>query len=186
LAARTAPSRHAQVGSLAFAFASCQAWPHGYYSAYRRMAEEDLHFVVHLGDYIYEDGIDERGGVRNVPVPEQFRPETLTLDRYRLQYGLYKSDPDLQRAHARFPFVVTWDDHEVENDYAGLSPEDGQVNTDFPGRRAAAYQAYYEHQPLRARAIPEDGNMRLYRRMTWGDLAQFSVLDGRQYRTNQP
>ena len=183
---RTAPARHARVDSLAFAFASCQAWDFGYYSAYRRMADEDLAFVVHLGDYLYEYGIDERGGTRNVPVPEQFRPECVTLERYRLQYGLYKSDPDLQRVHQRFPFVVTWDDHEVQNDYAGLSPEDGSEDPNFPARRAAAYQAYYEHQPLRAAAIPEDGQSRLYRRLNWGDLARFNVLDGRQYRTNQP
>jgi alkaline phosphatase D len=151
------------------------------------MAEEDIRFVVHLGDYLYEYGIPANGGTRNVPVPEQFWPECLTLERYRLQYGLYKSDPDLRRAHQRFPFIVTWDDHEVENDYAGLSPVDGSLHPDnFPARRAAAYQAFYEHLPLRAAAIPEDGSSRLYRRMTWGDLAQFSVLDGRQYRTNQP
>ena len=119
---RTAPANGASVRSLAFAFASCQAWDHGYYSAYRRMAEEDLAFVVHLGDYLYEYGIDEQGGARKVPVPDQFRPECETLDRYRLQYSLYKSDPDLQRAHQRFPWIITWDDHEVANDYAGLAP----------------------------------------------------------------
>jgi alkaline phosphatase D len=150
------------------------------------MAEEDLAFVVHLGDYIYEGGIDEHGGVRNVAVPEQFRQECMTLERYRLQYALYKSDPDLQRVHQRFPWMVTWDDHEVENDYAGLSPEDGQVNPNFPARRAAAYRAYYEHMPLRVAALVHDGTARLYRRFSWGRLAEFSVLDGRQYRTNQP
>jgi len=159
---------------------------HGYYSAYRRMAEEDLDFVVHLGDYVYEYGVAADGLVRQVPVPEQFRPECVTLERYRLQYGLYKSDPDLQRAHARFPFIVTWDDHEVQNDYAGVAPEGGAPSPEFSARRAAAYQAYYEHQPLRAAALPQDGDMRLHRRLTWGDLAQFSVLDGRQYRTDQP
>ncbi len=183
---RTAPSRDARVNSLAFAFASCQAWDFGYYSAYRRMADEDIRFVVHLGDYLYEYGIDERGGTRDVPVPEQFRPECVTLERYRLQYGLYKSDPDLKRVHQRFPFIVTWDDHEVQNDYAGLSPVDGSEDPNFPARRAAAYQAYYEHLPLRAAAIPQDGQARIYRRLSWGDLARFNVLDGRQYRTNQP
>jgi alkaline phosphatase D len=144
---RTARSRDARVNSLAFAFASCQAWDFGYYSAYRRMADEDTRFVVHLGDYLYEYGIDERGGTRDVPVPEQFRPGCVTLERYRLQYGRYKSDPDLRRVHQRFPFIVTWDDHEVQNDYAGLSPVDGSEDPNFPARRAAAYQAYYEHLP---------------------------------------
>ena len=93
------------VRSLAFAFASCQAWDDGYYSAYRRMAEEDLAFVVHLGDYLYEYGIDEHGGFRNVPVPDQFRPECVTLERYRLQYALYKSDPDLQARPPALPLA---------------------------------------------------------------------------------
>jgi hypothetical protein len=139
----TAPRRWDSVGSLAFAFASCQRWDEGYYSAYRRQAEEDLSFVVHLGDYLYEYGIDEHGGYRNVPVPEQYRPECETLERYRLQYNLYKSDPDLRRAHELFPWVVAWDDHEVDNDYAGFAPEGGEPNTAFTFRRAAAYQAFY-------------------------------------------
>jgi alkaline phosphatase D len=182
----TAPRRWDSVGSLAFAFASCQRWDDGYYSAYRRMAEEDLSFVVHLGDYLYEYGIDEHGGYRNVPVPEQYRPECETLERYRLQYNLYKSDPDLQRAHHLFPWLIAWDDHEVENDYAGLAPEGGEPNPAFTYRRAAAYQAFYENIPLPVRAVPREGMVRLYRRMAWGDLAQFSLLDDRQYRTDQP
>jgi alkaline phosphatase D len=150
------------------------------------MAEEDLSFVVHLGDYLYEYGIDEHGGYRNVPVPEQYRPECETLERYRLQYSLYKSDPDLQRAHHLFPWLIAWDDHEVENDYAGLAPEGGEPNPAFTYRRAAAYQAFYEHIPLPVRAVPRQGAVRLYRRMAWGDLAEFSLLDDRQYRTDQP
>ena len=97
------------------------------------MAEEDLAFVVHLGDYLYEYGIDEHGGFRNVPVPDQFRPECETLERYRLQYSLYKSDPDLQRAHQRFPWIITWDDHEVQNDYAGLAPVGGEPQPGLHG-----------------------------------------------------
>ena len=182
----TAPSRWHSVNSLNFAFASCQRWDEGYYSAYRRMAEEDLAFVVHLGDYFYEYGIDANGGFRNVPVPEQYRPECETLERYRLQHGLYKSDPDLQRAHARFPWVITWDDHEVQNDYAGLAPVGGEPNPAFTARRAAAYQAFYEHIPVRSAARPRNGSALLYRRMTWGDLAEFSVVDERQYRDDQP
>jgi alkaline phosphatase D len=149
---------------VAFAFASCQRWDEGYYSAYRRLAEEDLAFVVHLGDYFYEYGIDEHGGFRSVPVPDQFRPECETLERYRLQHRLYKSDPDLQSAHQLFPWIITWDDHEVQNDYAGLAPEGW----------------------LSPAALPRSGQVRLFRRVGWGDLAEFSVLDARQYRTDQP
>jgi alkaline phosphatase D len=183
---RTAPRQSDRVGSLAFAFASCQKWDDGYYSAYRRMAEEDIAFVVHLGDYLYEYGIDEHGGFRGVPVPDQFRSETETLERYRLQHALYKSDTDLQRAHQLFPWIVTWDDHEVENDYAGLAPEGGEPNPAFTARRAASYQAFYEHIPLRAEAFPRGGSVQLHRRVDWGDLARFNVVDERQYRTDQP
>jgi alkaline phosphatase D len=150
------------------------------------MAEEDLDLVIHLGDYIYEDGIDATGGYRNVFVPDQFRSETTTLARYRLQHSLYRTDPDLQAAHARFPWVVTWDDHEVENDYTDGIPETPPGGRRFLRRRAAAYRAYYEHLPLRGRSRPRGPDMRLYRRLLWGDLAQFRVLDTRQYRSDHP
>jgi alkaline phosphatase D len=182
---RTAPQPGATVDSLAFAFASCQDWSHGYYSAYRRMAEEELDFVVHLGDYLYEYGIDANGGFRNVPVPDQFRPNCTTLGRYRLQHSLFKSDPDLQRAHGLFPWMIVWDDHEVENDYAGLTPAFGEQNPEFTARRAFAYQAFYEHIPLRVSALLGFDDLRIYRRFTWGDLAELSLVDTRQYRSNQ-
>ena len=183
---RTAPAPGAHLDQLTFAFCSCQKWDDGYYSAYRRIAEEDLDLVFFLGDYIYENGINATGGVRNVPLPEQFREETVTLERYRLQYALYKTDPDLQKAHALFPFVVTWDDHEVDNDYTGAISQDNDPVEAFLRRRAAAYQAFYEHLPLRQFSLPQGPNMLLYRRLTFGDLAEFSVLDTRQYRSDQP
>lgn len=183
---RTTPARGDFLNQLNFAFCSCQKWDDGYFSAYRRMAEEDLDVVFHLGDYIYENGIDSRGGVRNVPLPKQFEEETVTLDRYRLQYALYKTDPDLQKAHALFPFVVTWDDHEVDNDYTDLISQDNDPVKEFRRRRAAAYQAYYEHMPLRQFSLPQGPDARLYRRLIFGELAQFSVLDTRQYRSDHP
>jgi len=183
---RTAPAPGAQINQLNFAFVSCQKWDDGYYSAYRRIAEEDLDLVFHLGDYIYENGISPAGGVRNVRLPAQFRQETVTLDRYRLQYALYKTDPDLQKAHASFPFVVTWDDHEVDNDYTDEISQDKDPIQQFLQRRAAAYQAYYEHLPLRQFSLPQGPDMKLYRRLTFGNLAEFSVLDTRQYRSDQP
>jgi len=183
---RTAPAPGAQINQLNFAFVSCQKWDDGYYSAYRRIAEEDLDLVFHLGDYIYENGISPSGGVRNVRLPAPFRQETVTLDRYRLQYALYKTDPDLQKAHASFPFVVTWDDHEVDNDYTDQISQDKDPIQQFLQRRAAAYQAYYEHLPLRQFSLPQGPDMKLYRRLTFGNLAEFSVLDTRQYRSDQP
>ena len=182
---KTTPAAGAPLDALTFAFASCQDWPAGYYSAYHRMAEEDLDVIVHLGDYIYEYGIGSTGGARNVPVPGQFRTETQRLSEYRIRYALYRTDPDLQEAHRLFPWIVTWDDHEVENDYAGDDSESHPPGR-FLERRAAAYQAYYEHLPLRLASMPDGPNALLYRRVGYGDLAEFSVLDTRQYRSDPP
>jgi alkaline phosphatase D len=112
--------------------------------------------------------------------------EVHTLDEYRARYALYKSDPDLQKAHARHAFVVTWDDHEVENNYANDKPWDDTPRNRFLKRRAAAYQAFYEHLPLRRSSMPQGPGLRLYRRLPYGTTATLHVLDTRQYRTDQP
>ena len=111
--------------------------------------------------------------------------EILNLANYRVRHAQYKSDPDLQAAHAVAPWLAVWDDHEVENNYAGLSQQDPADGVDFRARRAAAYQAYYEHMPLRSSSVPVNENMLLYRRVHWGQLATFHLLDTRQYRSNQ-
>lgn len=177
---RTAPRPGDRQNRLRFAFASCQHYEFGYYTAYRDMAKADLDFVIHLGDYIYENA-GSPGRVRSYALPE-----CQTLEEYRTRYALYKTDPDLQAAHAAFPWIVTWDDHEVDNNYAALIPEDDQSLAAFRQRRIAAYQAYYEHLPLRRSSIPKDISLQLFRRFRFGDLAEFHVLDTRQYRTDQP
>lgn len=184
----TAPGRHDRVGDVRFAFVTYQKWEDGFYNAYRHLAEEDLHLVLHLGDYIYEYGIDPTANGRGVVLPAAYADETWTLDQYRLRHALYKTDGDLQRAHARFPFVVTWDDHEVDNDYTTDIPEDGTPPERFVVRRRAAYQAYYEHMPLRVLARPRGpaGGTRQYRSLPWGELADFVVLDTRQVRSDHP
>lgn len=178
---RTAPAMGDRVNRFRFAFASCQNWQQGYYTAYKYMAQEDLDLVVHLGDYIYE------GGVSATAVRPHNGPEPYTVEEYRNRYALYKSDPNLQAAHAAFPWLVTWDDHEVDNNYADEIPQDPELQSreDFLRRRAAAYQVYYEHMPLRRFSIPRGPDMQLYRRLTFGDLAEFNVLDTRQYRSDQ-
>jgi alkaline phosphatase D len=174
---RTAPDPARALGKLSFAFASCQNWERGWYPAWRHLADEDLDVVLHLGDYIYE-GAGRGGGVRR-----HAGPEPTTLAGYRVRHALYKTDPDLQAAHGRHPFVVTWDDHEVENDHAGPHPADGDPVA-FARRRAAAYRAYWEHLPIRHR--PPDGpSLPLYRRFSFGDLAELFVLDTRQHRDDQ-
>jgi alkaline phosphatase D len=184
---RTAPSHDETVRQLRFAFATCQDWPSGYYTAYRDMVENDLDLVLHLGDYTYEYAIEGLTG-RGIPVPDGFGEETVDLRTYRLRHTLYKLDPDLQAAHAKFPFAVIWDDHEVENDYSGLAPVDGGSSPAmFPAKRAAAYQAYYEHMPIRQAVARKPGpGLRIYRQLRYGRLAEFTLLDDRQYRTNNP
>jgi alkaline phosphatase D len=181
---RTAPAIGSRPKQLNFAFASCSDWQNGYFTAYANMAREDLDLVAFLGDYIYEYG-PLPGGPR-----QHNAPEVISLNDYRNRYGLYKGDPNLQAAHAAFPWIVTWDDHEVENNYANdiseIDTEPDQDRQVFLRRRAAAYQAYYEHMPLRPPYIPRGANMLLYRRLKFGNLAQFHVLDTRQYRTDQP
>lgn len=181
---RTAPSLEAKPARLRFAFASCQNWPNGYFSAYRRMAEEDLDLVLHLGDYIYEATIGATTK-RQEAAPEAARPEPKTLEEYRFRHALYRSDPDLQAVHHAFPWIVAWDDHEVVDNWAGNLDTKGTPPEEFRRRRAAAFQAYYEHLPVRLEA-PTGPDYRIYRRFTFGQLAEFNVLDTRQYRTDQP
>ena len=178
---RTAPAADAPLDRLRFAFASCQHYERGYYTAHRHLAAEDLELVVFLGDYIYENKAkDGRPRMHD-------GGEVETLEEYRNRYALYKLDPDLQAAHAAFPWVVTSDDHEVVNDYAAdLDRKHETPRDEFLRRRAAAYQAYYEHMPLRRSARPRGPNMALYRRLAFGPLAEFNLLDTRQYRTAQP
>ncbi len=175
----TAPAASAATSGLRFAFASCQHYEHGYYTAYRHMARDALDLVVHLGDYIYESSFGEH------PVRAHTGGEARTLGDYRNRYALYRSDLDLQAAHAACPWVMIWDDHEVENDYADDRSQDLDPRTQFLARRAAAYQAYYEHMPLPASARPRGPDMRLYARLGFGGLGAFHLLDGRQYRDPQ-
>jgi alkaline phosphatase D len=181
---RTAPAAGTTPERLRFAFASCQHYEQGLYTAYRHMAAEDLELVAHLGDYIYERGTapdaPEGSLVRRHPAEE-----TSDLRSYRHRYALYKADADLQAAHAAFPWIVTWDDHEVDNNYADGFAQDSTPRDAFLLRRAAAYQAYYEHQPLRRASLPRGPDMLLYRSLAFGSLARFHVLDTRQYRSDQ-
>ncbi|OQD54855.1 alkaline phosphatase [Streptomyces phaeoluteigriseus] len=185
---RTAPVSRARVSQLRLAAVSCQAYADGYYTPYAHLAQDDVDVVLHLGDYLYEYAVDSVGNHRNYTdrtLPALFNRETVTLEDYRLRYALYKSDPDLIAAHAAHPFVVTWDDHETENNYADDTPENTVPPEEFLLRRASAYRAYWENQPLRRPQRPDGPDMRLYRRLHWGDLAQFDILDTRQYRSNQ-
>lgn len=173
---RTAPPLGALPQRLRFAFASCQQYEQGYYGAYRHVVADAPDLVAFLGDYIYESS----WGRDHVRAHDPGEPYTLA--EYRRRYARYKSDPDLQAAHAACPWIVTWDDHEVDNDYAADRPEDGMDRERFLARRAAAYRAYYEHMPLPTRMRPAGPFMRIYTQLAWGRLARFYLLDDRQYR----
>jgi alkaline phosphatase D len=178
---RTAPEALATPGDLDFAFVSCNNYEHGYFTAFRHLAAEDLDFVVHLGDYIYERHFAGATNVRSHEAGEVF-----TLDEYRRRYETYRSDADIQAAHAACPWIVTTDDHEVANNYADAVAEKPVPRDQFLLRRAAAYQAYYEFMPLRRSSMPAGPALQLFRRLRFGSLAEFHVLDTRQYRSDQP
>jgi alkaline phosphatase D len=178
---RTFPAADASPSRLRFGFASCQNYRDGYWSAWGDLAGEDLDLVVFLGDYIYESGLE--GAVRAHDIPE-----VLTLDDYRSRYALYRSDPLLRAAHNVAPWLITWDDHEVDNNYQGIAPEPTSATPDpaqFLERKAAAYRAWWEHMPTRV-AAPTGPELKIYNTTDFGDLARFYLLDTRQYRTDEP
>jgi alkaline phosphatase D len=187
---RTAPSPAAMPGRLRFASAGCQHWEDGHFTAWRHLAEEpDLDLVFHYGDYIYESADRGSGPRRHVG------GATVSLDDYRRRYAQYHVDPDLAAAHAAHPFVSSFDDHEVENDWAGAqSVEDGRSPRhpvavppeQFLPRRAAAFQAWWENMPVRRAQLPQGPDVVMYRRLRFGALAEFHILDTRQYRDDQP
>ncbi|MGC1272845.1 MAG: alkaline phosphatase D family protein [Planctomycetaceae bacterium] len=178
---RTAPTVGAKTDRLRFAFASCQHYESGLFTAYEHMAKQPLDLVIHLGDYIYE------GAGRDRQIRKHVGPEIVTLDHYRNRHAQYKTDEHLQATHLAFPWIVTWDDHEFDNNCAGAISEQSHVSEqEFLERRAAAYQAYYEHMPLRKATFPKGPAMQLYRKLPFGGLVDFHVLDTRQYRSDQP
>jgi alkaline phosphatase D len=187
---KTAPRRRQDSSTLRFGVVNCQDFQNGYWPAYWGLADEDLDVVLHLGDYIYEYDPASRFADRHHTTPQTpGLGQLVTLDDYRSRHAQYKSDPALQAAHAAFPWIVTWDDHETENNYAGLIDDlgaDQQTAAQFARQRAAAYQAYYEHMPIRADLRPGSADLRIFRRFDFGRLARFNVLDTRQYRTDQP
>lgn len=184
---RTAPAP-GSTDPLAFAFVSCQSFSTNHFAAYREVVRTLPDFVVHLGDYIYEGGGPDTSAAR-----EHVGAQPFDLTTYRNRYGLYKGDANLKAAHAVAPFIVTWDDHEVDNNYRGIHPQDdnaeeGNATTEsFLARRQAAYQAYYEHMPIRLPAgPPADGSFQIYRDLRFGDVLDLSIIDTRQYSDDHP
>jgi alkaline phosphatase D len=180
---RTTPATGTFGSGFTMAFASCSHYEAGYFTAYRRIAEDRPDVVLHLGDYIYESELSS-GAVRK----HATTTEIVSLADYRRRYAQYHTDPDLQAAHAVAPWLVVPDDHEVENNYANMVRADNSpvlTAAQWTARRTAAYQAYYENMPLRPSAAPSGNSISLYRRVRWGSLAVFHLLDTRQYRDDQ-
>lgn len=177
---RTAPADGADPARLRFALASCQHFEQGHYAAHRELAAQDLDLVLFVGDYIY-DSSNPRYLIR----PHEAADRPRSLDAFRARHATYKLDPDLQACHAAHPWIVTWDDHEVRNDYAAELGAGELSAREFVAVRAAAYQAYFEHLPLLPAQQPVAGAMRLYDRFSWGRLADIWTLDARQYRSGQ-
>ncbi|MEM6475247.1 MAG: alkaline phosphatase D family protein [Pseudomonadota bacterium] len=186
---KTTPAIGQPIDRLRFAVAGCQNYEQGYYTAHRYLAREDADFVFFYGDYIYEYRGNRFRNYSGGPV-ESVRPhfgdEIYSIEDYRRRYAQYKMDLDLQAAHASAPWFVTWDDHEIDNNWVSGDDQDGTPGRIFELRRQMAMQAYYENMPLRASALPVGMEMQLYRQARFGNLVDFNLLDTRQYRTDQP
>lgn len=189
--ARTLPPAEARPEALRFAVAGCQNYEDGYFAAFRHLAREELAFVYHYGDYIYEyrgDPLRPSWGGADVyaPVRQHVGQLLYSLDDYRRRYAQYKSDPDLQRAHAAHTFFMSFDDHEVDNNWVSMVGGEGTPPEIFQLRRHAAFQAWYEHMPVRRRSFPQPMGITAHRGARYGTLAAFNFLDTRQFRTDQP
>jgi alkaline phosphatase D len=174
----------ANTTSARFVTASCQNYQQAYWSAHDDIAAAAPDFVVFLGDYIYEGAAADPAADESV-VRTHGTPEPTELIGYRDRYALYRSQPELRASSAACAWFVIWDDHEVENNYAGLSPQDKAESDGFEDRRRAAFQAWWEHMPVRLAAPADNADFRIYRAATWGDLLGITLLDGRQYRSDQ-
>ncbi|GAA4043548.1 alkaline phosphatase D family protein [Nonomuraea soli] len=183
---RTAPAPGTMPSQLRFAFASCASYEGGRYTAYYYLAREDIDLVVFLGDYIYEYGVTSTAHHYDIPLPSYMAAKCTDLTRFRLQYALHKLDPNLRNAHANAAWIMTYDDHEVEDGFAADLSRYGTDPAVFRRMRADAYQAMYENLPLRQTQVPSGPSIGIHRRLQYGLLADFTMLDTRQYRTDQP
>ncbi|MBI5128521.1 MAG: alkaline phosphatase D family protein [Rhodopseudomonas palustris] len=186
---RTLPAAGDAPAQIRFAAAGCQRWEDGYYTAWRAIANDQLDFVFHYGDYIYEYAHTDVTGRDKQPAPRTMPadfPACFTLTDYRRRYALYKTDADLQAAHASCPFLPSFDDHEIANNWAADSDPKHTPADAFLFRRAMALQAWYEHMPVRRAQLPRGPDVRAYRGFRYGSLLDVAVLDTRQYRSRQP
>lgn len=185
---RTLPARGTLPERYRMAVASCQRIEHGFFTAWGDIAKADLDLVFHAGDYLYEYALTAEAMATRMPfaVPDNARAKVSDLAAYRTRYALYKLDPDLAAAHAAHPFVVSFDDHEVVNNWGGMSGPAKMSDRDFLRLRAAAFQAFYENSPVRPSVRPRGSDITMYRSFDVGGLLRLAVLDTRQFRSMPP
>lgn len=187
---QTLPTFGSPLDRIRFVAAGCQYYELGHFTAWRRISEEPIDFVFHYGDYIYEGAgarfaTGDNFGKNPPPLRYHVGNELYSIDDYRARYAQYKTDPDLQAAHAACPWFVSFDDHEIDNNWAANTDENEIPPEIFATRKAMALQAYYENMPVRRSSMPVNGHMQMFRRAQYGDLLDMFVLDTRQYRSNQ-
>ncbi|PKP94674.1 MAG: alkaline phosphatase [Alphaproteobacteria bacterium HGW-Alphaproteobacteria-16] len=187
---RTAPAGGTLPNRVRLGLAGCQSYPQGWYDAWRHLSEEpDLDAVFHYGDYIYENGRTSSYVIKDAAGQVADRThasdEIYSLDDYRGRYAQYKADPDLKAAHHAAAFIMSFDDHEVDNNWASVFDQDGTAPELFLLRRFAAMQAWYEHMPVRKAQFPRPDGLTMYRRLDYGRLLRMHVLDTRSYRSDQ-
>ncbi|MBS6414602.1 MAG: alkaline phosphatase D family protein [Lawsonella sp.] len=185
-ATKTAPALNSMPERVRFAFLSCSNWEAGHYSTYRFLADRgDLDFVVHLGDWFYEYATGEYTGAFGKVREHEYKGETMTLEQYRRRHAHTKTDPDLQRCQAMYPFITVWDDHEsADNSYleGAVNHTEGKEGN-WKARKRQSEKAYFEYMPTRVNSMTDGEH--LYRYFRWGKLMDMSCLDLRSYRTKQ-
>lgn len=190
---RTAPAAASNPSSVRFGLASCSNFEAGYFTAYRHLAQrDDLDFILHVGDYIYEYANGEYGPDNFAGTTRAHDPATeiFSLSDYRRRHACYKADADLRQLHARHPFITTWDDHETANNAWRDGAENHTEGAEgaWADRKAAGIRAYFEWMPIRT--TPATGSVGevqpVYRKFSFGSLLDLFMLDLRQYRSEQP
>ncbi len=195
--ARTLPAPGSAAAQLRFGVCGCHHYEAGFFGAYRHLAREDLNFVYHYGDFIYEYSVEYQfdGGLPIEPVRRSGIRGLIDVHDFRMAYAQQIGDIDLQAARSRQVFLSSYDDHEIRNNWVSDNDDWTRDPNDtrepvapevFMLRKQAAMQAWYEHMPVRRALLPRGGMVAMHREFRFGDLMAMQVLDTRQYRSNQP
>lgn len=177
---RTLPASN--VASVKFAVFSCALYSEGFFHAYDHAAKSDALYALHLGDYIYEYGSDPtKYGNTSIPGNRVASPanDIVTMNDYRTRHALYKSDLNLQAAHAKMPWITVWDDHEFTNNayISGAENHNSATQGDWVTRKNIAAKVYHEWMPIRT--LDANNLLKIYRRFDFGNIFTLHMLDTR-------